>query len=102
MGLASELNDFMQGEEAIAGFSGGSVTVIIGLIALSAVSGAVARRFLFPRLMDVFSKTERIDGRDLFAPKSLAWMTGLLVLWQGVDWLQASTTPVWNEGSWRK
>ena len=102
MGLASELNDFMQGEEAIAGFSGGSVTVIIGLIALSAVSGAVARRFLFPRLMDVFSKTERIDGRDLFAPKSLAWMTGLLVLWQGVDWLQASTTPVWNEGSMEK
>ena len=38
--------------------------------------------------MDLFSKTERIDGKDLFAPRSLAWMVGLLViLWQSLDWL---------------
>jgi len=97
MGVTADLDEFMSGNEAISGFSGGTLTVLIGLIALSVISGVLSRRILFPRLMDIFSKTERIDGKDLFAPRSLAWMIGLLVFWQSLEWMSDNTSPVWNQ-----
>ena len=53
--------------------------------------------------MDLFSKTERIDGRTLFAPRSLGWMIGLLVMWQSLDWLLENVSVsggefIWNNG----
>nr|ANV79247.1 hypothetical protein [uncultured Candidatus Thalassoarchaea sp.] len=45
--------------------------------------------FLFPKLMDFIAKTERIDGRDLFAPKSLGWMVGCIVMSMSLNWISA-------------
>ena len=77
----------MGGEAEFGAFSQGTATVLALTVLLSVGAGIFSRRILFPWLMDLFSKTERIDGRDLFAPKSLAWMVGLLVMWQSLDWL---------------
>ena len=86
----------MGGEAEFGSFSEGTATVLALFVMLSVGSGIFSRRMLFPWLMDLFSKSERIDGRDLFAPKSLAWMVGLLVLWQSIDWMFINTEPVWN------
>ena len=96
MKLASELNEVMNSGGDFFGFSTGSISIISALLLLSVFSGFLSRRFLFPRLMDLLSKTERIDGRDLFAPRSLGWMIGLLVFWQSLDWIFEETAPAWN------
>ena len=77
----------MGGEAEFGAFSQGTATVLALTVLLSVGAGIFSQRIFFPWLMDLFSKTERIDGRDLFAPKSLAWMVGLLVMWQSLDWL---------------
>ena len=88
LGLSmSVLGIDMGGEAEFGAFSQGTATVLALTVLLSVGAGIFSRRILFPWLMDLFSKTERIDGRDLFAPKSLAWMVGLLVMWQSLDWL---------------
>jgi MscS family membrane protein len=46
--------------------------------------------------MDIFSKTERIDGKTLFAPRSLGWMIGTLVFVQSIQYLDANFTPIWD------
>ena len=66
-----QLDDFMAGEAGFLGFSTGTMTVMVAVIALSVASGVLARRFVFPRLMDILSKTERIDGKSVLAPASL-------------------------------
>jgi Small-conductance mechanosensitive channel len=76
---------------------------LILLIGVSISAGLVSRRILFPRIMDLFSKTERIDGKTLFAPRSLGWMIGLLVMWQSLDWLLENVSSsegdfIWNNG----
>ena len=96
MKLASELNEVMNSGGDFFGFSTGSISIISALLLLSVFSGFLSRRFLFPRLMDLLSRTERIDGRDLFAPRSLGWMIGLLVFWQSLDWIFEETAPAWN------
>ena len=77
---ADILNDFMAGDEIFLGFSGGTIGVVVGLIVISVLGGIISRRFLFPRIMDLISKSERIDGKTLLAPKSLGWMMGFLIL----------------------
>ena len=77
----------MGGEAEFGAFSQGTATILALTVLLSVGVGIFSRRMLFPWLMDLFSKTERIDGKDLFAPKSLAWMVGLLVMWQSLEWL---------------
>ena len=96
MKLASELNEVMNSGGDFFGFSTGSISIISALLLLSVFSGFLSRRFLFPRLMDLLSRTERIDGRDLFAPRSLGWMIGLLVFWQSLDWIFEETAPAWS------
>ena len=88
----------MGGEAEIGSFSQGTATVLALVLLLSVGIGIFSRRMFFPWMMDLLSKTERIDGKDFFAPKSLAWMVGLLVLWQSVDWLFANSEPVWDAG----
>ena len=88
LGLSmSVLGIDMGGEAEFGAFSQGTATVLALTVLLSVGAGIFSRRILFPWLMDLFSKTERFDGSDLFAPKSLAWMVGLLVMWQSLDWL---------------
>ena len=87
----------MGGEAEYGAFSQGTVTVLALVVLFSVGAGVFSRRMLFPWLMDLFSKTERIDGKDLFAPRSLAWMIGLLILWQSLDWLFVNEPDVvWN------
>ena len=74
-----QLDEFMAGESILAGFSGGTLVVMLGVLTLSAAAGFSSRRILFPRLMNLISKTDRIDGRSLLAPASLGWMIGFLV-----------------------
>ncbi len=98
MQIASEMNDFMSGDGDFLGFSTGTLTIILAFLLLSVFSGLLSRKLLFPRILDILSKTERIDGRDLFAPRSLGWMVGLLVFWQSLSWMFEETEPVWNAG----
>ena len=91
---ANTLNDFMVGEEIFLGFSSGTIGVVIGLIALSILGGIISRRFLFPKIMDLISKSDRIDGKTLLAPKSLGWMMGFLIFSEMMSWLQNNSEPV--------
>jgi MscS family membrane protein len=93
---ADMLNDFMAGEDFFLGFSGGTLGVVIGLIVISVIGGIISRRFLFPRIMDLISKSERIDGKTLLAPKSLGWMMGFLIFSEMMSWLQNNSQPVWD------
>ena len=65
------VTDFLEGEEIFEGFSQGTLIIFLVVIGLSIGLGVLARRYIFPRLMYLFSKTERIDGKTLFAPVSL-------------------------------
>ena len=91
------LTDFMDGEATFQGFSQGTLIIFLSTIALSVGFGFLSRRYVFPRLMNLFSKNERIDGKTLFAPASLGWMFGTLVFTQAIDYLTANCDPVWNE-----
>jgi len=86
MKIADEIGELLSGEELVWDFSTNGLMFLILLSGVSVLSGVTSRIVLFPRLMDLFSKTERIDGRTLFAPRSLGWMVGLLLMWQLVDW----------------
>ena len=70
MQIASEMNDFMSGDGDLLGFSTGTLTIILAFFLISVFSGLLSRKLLFPKILDILSKTERIDGRDLFAPRS--------------------------------
>ena len=93
---ADVLNDFMAGDEILLGFSGGAIGVVVGLIVISVLGGIISRRFLFPRIMDLISKSERIDGKTLLAPKSLGWMMGFIIFSEMMSWLQNNSEPVWD------
>ena len=91
------LNEFMDGEPSIMDFSGGTLSVLIAVILFSGAAAVLSRRLIFPLLMDVLSKTDRIDGKTLFAPKSLGWMVGFLVMHTAIDWIEGNFVPVWDE-----
>ena len=91
----------VSGEGFAYGFSSEGFLLVILLVVISVGFGLVSRKVLFPRIMDLFSKTERIDGKTLFAPKSLGWMVGLLVMWQSLDWLLANVEASPGEVVWR-
>tara|TARA_B100000900_G_scaffold164859_1_gene139931 strand:- start:9817 stop:10893 length:1077 start_codon:yes stop_codon:yes gene_type:complete len=91
------VNDFMGGDPFFQGFSEGTLVIFMAIIALSVGFGVLSRRYVFPRLMVLLSKTERIDGKTLFAPRSLGWMIGTLFFSQSVDYINASFNPVWNK-----
>ena len=86
MVVASIVNDSFSGDELAYDFSGGGIAWFLILVLGSVIAGFLSRKVVFPRLMDLLSKTDRIDGKTLFAPRSLGWMIGLLVMWQAVDW----------------
>jgi len=67
----NQLDDFMQGDTILQGFSQGTMIIFFAIIGLSIVSGVLSRRFVFPRLMDMFSKTERIP--NTFMAHRLLW-----------------------------
>ena len=81
------LDDFMDGKVVFEGFSQGTMIIFLIIVSLSIVLGVLARRFVFPAMMNLFSKTERIDGKTLFAPRSLGWMIGTLFFTQCIDCL---------------
>jgi MscS family membrane protein len=91
------LTDFLEGEEIFEGFSQGTLIIFLVVIGLSIGLGVLARRYIFPKLMYLFSKTERIDGKTLFAPVSLGWMVGTLFFTQSIDYLTVNHNPVWNQ-----
>ena len=91
------LTDFMDGDEIFEGFSQGTLIIFLAIIGLSIGFGILARRFVFPSLMNLFSKTERIDGKTLFAPASLGWMVGTLFFTQAIDYIAGNCDPVWNQ-----
>ena len=93
-----QMDELMAGDPGLLDFSNGTLAVLMVIIALSVVSGVIARRFIFPILMDILSKTDRIDGKTLFAPKSLGWMVGFLVMHTAIDWTGSNCEPVWDEG----
>ena len=100
------LDDLMAGEATIGEFSTGTLGVVIACATLSMAAGIFSRRMVFPRLMDVFSKIDRIDSENVFAPKSLRWMIVFLAMWFSLDWLSATNemgeyvnaAPVWDAG----
>ena len=78
--IMEQLDEFMSGDTVLAGFSGGTMIVMAGVIDISALLLVFSsRRILFPRLMNLISKTERIDGRSLLAPASGLddWILGI-------------------------
>ena len=91
------LNDLMSGNEVLLGLSSGTMMVIIAAIGLSIGGGIAARRFIFPKILDLLSKSERIDGGSLLAPKSLGWMIGFLIFSEILSWLDGNTTPIWDD-----
>jgi hypothetical protein len=90
------LNELMSGDAIALGFSPGTLGIVLALMGLSFGVGITARRFIFPKLMDLFSKTERIDGKSLMAPKSLGWMIGFLAFSKSLTWIDQNTEPVWD------
>ena len=97
-GFPSEmLNDLMSGNDVLLGFSSGTLMVIIAAIGISIGGGIAARRFVFPKILDLLSKSERIDGGSLLAPKSLGWMIGFLIFSEILSWLDGNTTPIWDD-----
>ena len=103
MTIGDDIAGQLAGEEVIYDFSTLGLGFLILLIGVSISAGLVSRRILFPRIMDLLSKTERIDGKTLFAPRSLGWMIGLLVMWQSLDWLLENVSAsegdfIWNNG----
>ncbi len=87
MTIGSEIAENLSGDELLYGFSTLGIVFLVILIGASVTAGLLSRRVLFPRIMDLLSKTDRIDGKTLFAPRSLGWMIGLLTMWQSVDWI---------------
>lgn len=100
MTIGSEIAESLTGEELFYGFSTFGIGFLVMLIGVSMSAGLISRRLLFPRLMDLLSKTERIDGKTLFAPKSLGWMIGLLAMWQSVDWFLENVSAADGEYIW--
>ena len=100
MTIGSEIGDRLTGEEFVYGFSSLGVRFLALLVGASVTVGLVSRRVLFPRIMDLLSKTERIDGKTLFAPRSLGWMIGLLAMWQSVDWILENVSAAEGEFIW--
>ena len=100
MTIGSEIAKNLTGEELFYGFSTLGMVFLVILIGASISAGLVSRRVLFPRIMDVFSKTDRIDGKTLFAPRSLGWMIGLLLMWQSVDWVLQNVSAADGEYIW--
>ena len=99
--IADEIGEFLSGEEFAWDFSTNGLFFLMVLLGVSVLAGLTSRRVLFPMLMDLFSKSERIDGRTLFAPRSLGWMVGLLLMWQSVDWILGNVSVsdgdfIWN------
>ena len=94
--LVEILNDLMEGGEVLFGFSGGTLAVVIASIVVSVICGVAARRFIFPFLLNLLSKSERIDGGTLLAPKSLGWMIGFLAFSEIISWIENNTIAVWN------
>jgi len=100
------LDEFMDGPERFAGFSSGTLTVVLACALLSFGAGIASRRMIFPRLMDTLSKIDRIEDGNPFAPKSLRWMVVFFVMWYSLDWLSAmvilddfglhESGPVWD------
>ncbi len=93
------LNEFMEKgtDELIFGMNSGTLIIVLALIGLSVAGGIAARRFIFPKLMDLLSKTDRIDGKTLMAPKSLGWMIGFLIFSESMSWLSNNTGPIWDD-----
>ena len=91
------LDDFMDGKVVFEGFSQGTMIIFLIIVSLSIILGVLARRFVFPALMNLFSKTERIDGKTLFAPRSLGWMIGTLFFTQCIDYVTENYNPIWNQ-----
>ena len=91
------LDDFMDGKVVFEGFSQGTMIIFLIIVSLSIILGVLARRFVFPALMNLFSKTERIDGKTLFAPRSLGWMIGTLFFTQCIDYVSDNYNPVWDQ-----
>ena len=91
------LDDFMDGKVVFEGFSQGTMIIFLIIVSLSIVLGVLARRFVFPAMMNLFSKTERIDGKTLFAPRSLGWMIGTLFFTQCIDYVTENYNPIWNQ-----
>lgn len=100
MTLGSDIAEYLAGEELVYGFSTLGIIFLVILIGISVATGVISRRVLFPRVMDLFSKTDRIDGKTLFAPKSLGWMIGLLAMWQSVDWILENVVAADGEYIW--
>lgn len=92
-----ELVDFLAGEPQFLDFSQNTLILVLLCGIVATISGFLSRRIIFPRLMDIIAKTERIDGRDLFAPRSLGWMIGCIIMSMTLNWISANGEPVWND-----
>ena len=100
MTIGSDIAEILNGEELFYGFSTLGIGFLAILIGGSISAGLISRIVLFPRIMDILSKTERIDGKTLFAPKSLGWMIGLLSMWQSVEWILENVSAAEGEYIW--
>lgn len=100
MAIGDEIAGNLSGDEMLYGFSTLGLVFLATLVGASVTAGLLSRRVLFPRIMDLLSKTDRIDGKTLFAPKSLGWMIGLLAMWQSVDWILGNVSATEGEHIW--
>ena len=90
---ADMLNDFMAGEDIFQGF--------LEHWRINRTNRNLCNRWnyiedFFSEDMDLISKSERIDGKTLLAPKSLGWMMGFLIFSEMMSWLQNNSQPVWD------
>jgi small-conductance mechanosensitive channel len=90
------LNDFMNGEELLLGFSSGTLIIFLATALISISIGMFASKLVFPILMNLLSKTERIDGGTLIAPNSLGWMIGAYAYTELMNYILLNLDPVWD------
>ncbi|MBT3757248.1 MAG: mechanosensitive ion channel family protein [Euryarchaeota archaeon] len=90
------LNDFMSGEELLLGFSSGTLIVFLATALISISIGMFASKLVFPIVMNLFSKTDRIDGGTLIAPNSLGWMIGAYAYSESMNYILLNLDPVWD------
>ena len=101
MSTGSVIEEIVTGENVWYGFSVNGIMFLALLFVVSYVSGLFSRIVLFPRIMDLLSKSERIDGRTLLAPKSLGWMIGLLVMGQSLEGVLENVIAADGGAIWR-
>ena len=65
------LDDFMDGKVVFEGFSQGTMIIFLIIVSLSIVLGVLARRFVFPAMMNLFLRQKESMENTVCIPSWL-------------------------------